>query len=87
MLTRNGFGAEVAAMRKAGAEHRPMPFQTNPELMEAMGDKMLEENPMLGDLERVAMGIEERRTTMTCPLWACPGHAGTGRAHPRDARS
>jgi alkanesulfonate monooxygenase SsuD/methylene tetrahydromethanopterin reductase-like flavin-dependent oxidoreductase (luciferase family) len=61
MLTRNGFGDEVAAMRKAGEEHRPMPFQTNPELMAAMGDKMLEETAIWGDLETVALGIEERR--------------------------
>lgn len=61
MLTRNGFGDEVAAMRKAGEEHRPMPFQTNPELMAAMGDRMLDETAIYGDLETVAAGIEERR--------------------------
>ncbi|MFN0148469.1 MAG: LLM class flavin-dependent oxidoreductase, partial [Dehalococcoidia bacterium] len=61
MLTRNGFPAEVAAMRKAGEEHRPMPFQTNDEIMAAMGDKMLEETAIWGDLETVAAGIEERR--------------------------
>lgn len=61
MLTRNGFGDEVAAMRKAGEEHKPMPFQTNPELMAAMGDRMLEETAVFGDLETVAAGIEERR--------------------------
>ncbi|OAI39653.1 hypothetical protein AYO38_07310 [bacterium SCGC AG-212-C10] len=61
MLTRNGFGKEVAAMIEAGKDHRPMPFQTNPELMEAMGDKMLEETAIWGDLETVALGIEERR--------------------------
>ncbi|MBI2766835.1 MAG: LLM class flavin-dependent oxidoreductase [Chloroflexi bacterium] len=61
MLTRNGFGAEVAAMRKAGEEHKPMPFQTNDELMAAMGDRMLEETAIWGDLETVALGIEERR--------------------------
>ncbi len=61
MLTRNGFGPEVAAMRKAGEEHRPMPFQTNPELMAAMGDRMLDETAIYGDLETVAAGIEERR--------------------------
>src|SRR6185437_1949755 len=31
MLTRNGFGEEVAAMRKVAEEHRPPPFGTNPE--------------------------------------------------------
>ncbi len=61
MLTRNGFGEEVARMRKVAEEHRPMPFQTNPELMEAMGDRMLEETAIYGDLETVAAGIEERR--------------------------
>jgi alkanesulfonate monooxygenase SsuD/methylene tetrahydromethanopterin reductase-like flavin-dependent oxidoreductase (luciferase family) len=61
MLTRNGFGEEVAAMRKAGEEHRPMPFQTNPELMAAMGERMLDETAIYGDLETVAAGIEERR--------------------------
>ena len=61
MLTRNGFGEEVAAMRKAGEEHKPMPFQTNPELMAAMGDRMLDETAIYGDLETVAAGIEERR--------------------------
>ncbi|MCZ2112209.1 MAG: LLM class flavin-dependent oxidoreductase [Dehalococcoidia bacterium] len=61
MLTRNGFGPEVAAMRKAGEEHKPMPFQTNPELMAAMGDRMLNETAIYGDLETVAAGLEERR--------------------------
>lgn len=61
MLTRNGFGEEVAAMRKVGEEHRPPPFGTNPELMAAMGDRMLEETAIYGDLETVAAGIEERR--------------------------
>jgi alkanesulfonate monooxygenase SsuD/methylene tetrahydromethanopterin reductase-like flavin-dependent oxidoreductase (luciferase family) len=61
MLTRNGFADEVAAMRKAGEEHKPMPFQTNPEIMAAMGDKMLEETAVFGDLETVAAGLEERR--------------------------
>lgn len=61
MLTRNGFGEQVAAMRAAGEEHRPMPFQTNDEIMAAMGDKMLEETAIWGDLETVAAGIEERR--------------------------
>src|SRR5690606_3276381 len=28
MLTRNGFGEEVAAMRKAAEKHKPLPFQT-----------------------------------------------------------
>ncbi len=61
MLTRNGFPDEVAEMRRVGAEHRPMPFSTNPQLMEAMGEKMLEETAIWGDLETVAMGLEERR--------------------------
>nr|AIT69727.1 putative 5,10-methylenetetrahydromethanopterin reductase [uncultured bacterium] len=61
MLSRNGFPEEVAAMRKAGEEHRPAPFQTNDELMAAMGDRMLEETAIWGDLETVALGIEERR--------------------------
>ncbi|MFN0093400.1 MAG: LLM class flavin-dependent oxidoreductase, partial [Dehalococcoidia bacterium] len=61
MLSRNGFPQEVAAMRKAGEEHRPMPFQTNDEILAAMGEKMLEETAIWGDLETVAAGIEERR--------------------------
>jgi alkanesulfonate monooxygenase SsuD/methylene tetrahydromethanopterin reductase-like flavin-dependent oxidoreductase (luciferase family) len=61
MLSRNGFATEVAAMRKAGEEHKPAPFQTNDELMAAMGDRMLEETAIWGDLETVALGIEERR--------------------------
>ena len=61
MLTRNGFGEEVAAMRKVGETHKPPPFGTNPELMAAMGDRMLEETALWGDLETVAAGIEERR--------------------------
>lgn len=61
MLTRNGFGEEVAAMRKVGETHKPAPFGTNPELMAAMGDRMLEETAIWGDLETVAAGIEERR--------------------------
>jgi alkanesulfonate monooxygenase SsuD/methylene tetrahydromethanopterin reductase-like flavin-dependent oxidoreductase (luciferase family) len=61
MLTRNGFPEQVAAMRKAGEEHRPLPFQTNDEIMAAMGEQMLEETAVWGDLETVAMGIEERR--------------------------
>ncbi len=61
MLTRNGFGEEVAAMRKVAEEHRPRPFGTNPELMAAMGDRMLDETAIYGDLETVAAGIEERR--------------------------
>ena len=61
MLTRNGFGPEVAAMRKAGEEQRPPPFGTTPEIMAAMGDRMLEETAIFGDLETVAAGLEERR--------------------------
>jgi alkanesulfonate monooxygenase SsuD/methylene tetrahydromethanopterin reductase-like flavin-dependent oxidoreductase (luciferase family) len=61
MLSRNGFADEVAAMRKAGEEHRPMPFQTNDALMEAMGDRLLDETAIYGDLETVSAGIEERR--------------------------
>lgn len=61
MLTRNGFGEEVAAMRKVAETHKPPPFGTNPELIAAMGDRMLEETAIWGDLETVAAGIEERR--------------------------
>lgn len=61
MLTRNGFPEEVARMRKVGEEFKPAPFQTNPQLMEAMGDRMLDEVAIYGDLETVAAGIEERR--------------------------
>jgi hypothetical protein len=48
-------------MRKAGEQHRPMPFQTNDQIMEAMGENMLDETAIWGDLETVAIGIEERR--------------------------
>ncbi len=61
MLSRNGFPEEVAAMRKAAETHKPAPFQTNDELMAAMGDRMLDETAIWGDLETVAAGIEERR--------------------------
>ncbi|MGE5597251.1 MAG: LLM class flavin-dependent oxidoreductase [Hyphomicrobiales bacterium] len=61
MLTRNGFGEEVAAIRKVAETHKPAPFQTNDEIMAAMGDRMLEETAIWGDLETVALGIEERR--------------------------
>ncbi|MGI8926440.1 MAG: LLM class flavin-dependent oxidoreductase [Tepidiformaceae bacterium] len=61
MLTRNGFPEEVAAMRKAGEQHRPPPFGTNPEIMAAMGERMLAETAVYGDLETVAAGLEERR--------------------------
>jgi F420-dependent oxidoreductase-like protein len=61
MLTRNGFAAEVAEMRRVGEEHKPAPFGTNPELMAAMGDRMLEETAVYGDLDTVARGIQERR--------------------------
>jgi F420-dependent oxidoreductase-like protein len=61
MLSRNGFPEEVAAMRKVAEEHRPPPFGTNPEIMAAMGDRMLDEVAIYGDLETVAAGIEERR--------------------------
>ena len=60
-LTRNGFADEVAAMRKAGEEHKPAPFQTNDALMAAMGDRLLDETAIYGDIETVAAGIEERR--------------------------
>ena len=74
MLTRNGFPEEVAAMRKAGEEHRPMPFQTNDEIMAAMGDRMLEETAIWGDLETVALGIEERRQLgVDLPIIGMPG--------------
>lgn len=61
MLARNGFGPEVEAMRRVAQEHRPPPFGTNPEIMAAMGDRMLSETAVWGDLETVAAGIEERR--------------------------
>ena len=61
MLSRNGFDEQVQAMRAAGAEHRPPPFGTNPEIMAAMGDEMLNETAIYGDVETVAAGIEERR--------------------------
>ncbi|MEP7217113.1 MAG: hypothetical protein ABI782_12735, partial [Anaerolineaceae bacterium] len=50
-----------AAMRAAGEVNRPAPFSTTPEIMAAMGDRMLEETAIYGDLETVALGIEERR--------------------------
>ena len=61
MLTRNGFGDEVAAMRAAAEVNRPAPFSTTPEIMAAMGERMLDETAIYGDLETVALGIEERR--------------------------
>lgn len=74
MLTRQGFGTEVAAMRKAAETARPMPFQTNPEIMAAMGDRMLEETAIYGDLETVAAGIEERRQLgVDLPTIGMPG--------------
>jgi alkanesulfonate monooxygenase SsuD/methylene tetrahydromethanopterin reductase-like flavin-dependent oxidoreductase (luciferase family) len=74
MLTRNGFGEEVARMRKVAEEHKPMPFQTNPQLMEAMGDRMLEETAVFGDLETVVAGIEERRKLgVDMPSISMPG--------------
>ncbi|MGH2631846.1 MAG: LLM class flavin-dependent oxidoreductase [Tepidiformaceae bacterium] len=74
MLTRNGFGEEVAAMRKVAEEHRPPPFGTNPELIAAMGDRMLDETAIYGDLETVAAGIEERRKLgVDLPTISMPG--------------
>jgi len=74
MLTRNGFGEEVAAMRKVAEEHRPPPFGTNPELMAAMGDRMLDATAIYGDLETVAAGIEERRQLgVDLPTISMPG--------------
>ena len=61
MLSRNGFPEEVAAIRKVAEEHRPAPFQTNDEIMAVMGDRLLEETAIYGDLETVSAGIEERR--------------------------
>jgi hypothetical protein len=61
MLTRNGFGAEVEAMRRVGAAHRPAPFQTNPEIMAEISDRMLDETVIWGDLEKVAAGLDECR--------------------------
>ena len=61
MLSRNGFPEEVAAIRKVAEEHRPAPFQTNDEIMAVMGDRLLDETAIYGDLETVSAGIEERR--------------------------
>jgi alkanesulfonate monooxygenase SsuD/methylene tetrahydromethanopterin reductase-like flavin-dependent oxidoreductase (luciferase family) len=61
MLARNGFAEEVAAMRKAAEVNKPMPFGTTPEIMAAMGPRMLEETAIFGDIETVAAGVEERR--------------------------
>lgn len=73
MLTRNGFGPQVAAMREAGEKHRPPPFGTNPEIMAAMGEEMLDETAIYGDLETVAAGIEERRKLgVDLPVIAMP---------------
>jgi len=77
MLSRNGFPEEVAAMRKAGEAHRPAPFGTNPEIMAAMGDRMLDEVAIYGDLETVAMGIEERRQLgVDLPVISMPAAEG-----------
>jgi len=74
MLSRNGFPDEVAAMRKAGETSRPMPFGTTPEIMAAMGDRMLEETAIFGDLETVAAGLEERRQLgVDLPVVSMPG--------------
>jgi len=74
MLSRNGFPDEVAAMRKAGETSRPMPFGTTPEIMAAMGDRMLEETAIFGDLETVAAGLEERRQLgVDLPIVSMPG--------------
>jgi len=73
MLTRNGFGEQVAEMRRVAETHKPAPFQTNDELMAAMGDEMLEETAVFGDLETVALGIEERRQLgVDLPIVAMP---------------
>ncbi|MCK9519736.1 MAG: LLM class flavin-dependent oxidoreductase [Dehalococcoidia bacterium] len=78
MLTRNGFGEEVAAMRKVAETHKPLPFQTNDELMAAMGDRMLDETAVYGDLETVAMGLEERRQLgVDMPVISMPQASGT----------
>ncbi|MCC7366583.1 MAG: LLM class flavin-dependent oxidoreductase [Dehalococcoidia bacterium] len=61
MLTRNGFGEDVERIRKAAETHKPLPFQTNDELMAVTSDALIDETAVYGDLETVAMGIEERR--------------------------
>jgi alkanesulfonate monooxygenase SsuD/methylene tetrahydromethanopterin reductase-like flavin-dependent oxidoreductase (luciferase family) len=61
MLSRNGFAEEVAAIRKVAETHKPAPFQTNDELLAVTSDRLLEETAIYGDLETVALGIEERR--------------------------
>ncbi len=74
MLSRNGFADEVAAMRKAGETVRPTPFGTTPEIMAAMGDRMLDETAIFGDLETVAAGLEERRQLgVDLPVVSMPG--------------
>lgn len=73
MLARNGFAEEVAAMREAAERNKPAPFQTTPEIMAAMGDRMLDEVAVYGDLETVAAGIEERRRLgVDLPIVAMP---------------
>jgi F420-dependent oxidoreductase-like protein len=73
MLARNGFEEEVAAMRAAAAEHRPPPFGTNPQIMEAMGDRLLDETAIYGDAETVAAGLEEwRGLGVDMPIIAMP---------------
>lgn len=73
MLSRNGYAAEVAAMRAAGEAHKPRPFETTPELMAAMGDRMLEEVAVWGDIETVALGLDDwRRQGVDLPVIPMP---------------
>lgn len=73
MLSRNGFEKQVAAMREAAQVNRPRPFGTTPEIMAAMGDEMLNEVAVYGDLETVATGLEEvRQAGVDMPIVSMP---------------
>lgn len=73
MLSRNGFEAQVRAMREAAQVNRPRPFGTTPEIMAAMGDEMLNEVAVYGDLEAVATGLEEvRQAGVDMPIVSMP---------------
>jgi len=82
MLSRNGFAEEVAAMRKAAETHKPLPFQTNDEIMAAMGDRMLDETAVYGDIETVAAGLEEfRQLGVDMPVISMPQARGKELEH------
>ncbi|MEZ4491815.1 MAG: hypothetical protein R3C29_00690 [Dehalococcoidia bacterium] len=72
MLSRNGFDEQVQAMRAAGAEHRPPPFGTNPEIMAAMGDEMLNETGHLRRCRNRRRRDEERRQLGVDPIIGMP---------------